>query len=327
MPGITLNIRFVSAQTQSRREPIPIAVFLQHQAARGCAFIAGRTFSQTEQAPVAARGKKGQQGAASANFRGAEARVAVLKCNYETLSHIPHRTPRTPRDLLRRRTALSDHRPAARIGGQRHRPGNYRRGKGRAHRRAECAAADQAQALDEGHGGARGGRGGEAHGRWRGLSFLDVRRRGARTFHPRARGRPRGVSSEESSELEDAAQYRPARGHRARRRRGIVIHGARTQVAVFFQGDQPRALRLSLRDRAGRHARRERHVWPHPCRAEGRPAGGGPRVLRDAGGILHAGQIRRGGPAAVRHGEGRGRARELRRCSMARSARSSATRR
>ena len=56
------------------------------------------------------------------------------------------------------------------------------------------------------------------------------------------------------------------------RRRGFVLHRARPRVAVFLQGAESRPLRLSLRDRAGRHARRQRHVWADPRRAEGRAA-------------------------------------------------------
>ena len=43
-------------------------------------------------------------------------------------------------------------------------------------------------------------------------------------------------------------------------------------VAVHVQGAQPGPVRLPLRHRAGRHARRQRHVRPHPRRAAGRPA-------------------------------------------------------
>ena len=43
-------------------------------------------------------------------------------------------------------------------------------------------------------------------------------------------------------------------------------------VAVHVQGAEPGHLRLPLRDRAGRHARRQRHVRPDPGRAAGGPA-------------------------------------------------------
>ena len=46
-------------------------------------------------------------------------------------------------------------------------------------------------------------------------------------------------------------------------------------------------LRLPLRHGAGRHAHRQRHVRADPRRAAGGPAEGRPRVLRDAGRLLH----------------------------------------
>ena len=51
------------------------------------------------------------------------------------------------------------------------------------------------------------------------------------------------------------------------RRRRVELHGAGPRVAVHVQGAQPGHLRLSLRDRAGRHAHRQRHVRPDPGRA------------------------------------------------------------
>ena len=67
-------------------------------------------------------------------------------------------------------------------------------------------------------------------------------------------------------------------------------------VAVHVQGAQPGPVRLPLRHRAGRHARRQRHVRPDPGRAAGGPAAGRPRVLRDAGRLLHRRQVPREGP-------------------------------
>ena len=72
------------------------------------------------------------------------------------------------------------------------------------------------------------------------------------------------------------------------RRRASSLHGAGAPVAVHVQGAEPGPLRLPLRDGAGRHAHRQRHVRPDPRRAGGGLAPGGPRVLRDAGRLLHA---------------------------------------
>ena len=90
---------------------------------------------------------------------------------------------------------------------------------------------------------------------------------GAWQLHPRPPGRHGRVPSEESSGQQDAAQHRPARRHRPRRRRGIELHRAGSRIAVHLQGAQRRHLRLPLRDGAGRHARRERHVRADPGRA------------------------------------------------------------
>ena len=74
--------------------------------------------------------------------------------------------------------------------------------------------------------------------------------------------------------------------------------------SVFsFKAHQSRALCLSLRHRAGRNARRQRHVWADPRRAEGRPAQSGQGVLCDAVGVLHQGPLRRSRRAAIQHGE------------------------
>ena len=59
-------------------------------------------------------------------------------------------------------------------------------------------------------------------------------------------------------------------------------------------------------------ARRQRHVRPDPGRAAGGPASSRPRVLRDAGRLLHHGQVPREGPPALRHGKGHRRAADLR---------------
>ena len=66
-----------------------------------------------------------------------------------------------------------------------------------------------------------------------------------------------------------------------------------TSRSFTFTRAEPGPLRLPLRDRAGRHAHRQRHVRHDPRRAEGRPAEGRPRVLRDAGRVLHEGHVRR----------------------------------
>ena len=97
---------------------------------------------------------------------------------------------------------------------------------------------------------------------------------------------------------QDAAQHRPARRHRSGRRRGVELHRAGPRIAVHLQGAQPGPLRLPLRDRAGRHAHRQRHVRPDPGRAAGGPAAGRPRVLRDAGRLLHHRQVPREGPCS-----------------------------
>ena len=113
-------------------------------------------------------------------------------------------------------------------------------------------------------------------------------------------------------EQQDAAQHRPARRHRARAAARPRASPRRARVAVHVQGAQPGPVRLPLRHRAGRHARGQRHVWPDPGRAAGRPAAGGQGVLRDAGRLLHRRQVSREGPPGVRHAEGDRRERDLR---------------
>ena len=149
--------------------------------------------------------------------------------------------------------------------------------------------------------------------RRRRLHVLDLRRQGARASSSAS---ARATSSSSTSTTTRRARCRttstctrspgPAAARRRRSRAG-------PQLAVLVQGAEPRPLCLSLRHGAGGHAHRQRHVRPDPGRAEGRPAEGGPRVLRDAGRLLHQGPQRRGGPAAVRHGEGHRRAARLRR--------------
>ena len=125
----------------------------------------------------------------------------------------------------------------------------------------------------------------------------------------------------------NAAQHRPACGQRPRRRRGGVADGARPQLGVLVQGAQSGTLRLPLRDGAGGHARRQRHVRHDPGRAEGGPAEGRPRILRHAGRLLHA-RARTASRACSRSAWRRRstRSRSMS-CSTARSARPSATRR
>ena len=132
-------------------------------------------------------------------------------------------------------------------------------------------------------------------------SFIRVRQGDTVEFHLKNHAR-----------LEDAAQHRPARRHRPGRRRRVELHRARPRVAVHLQGAERGPVRLPLRDRAGRHARRQRHVRPDPGRAAGGPAEGRPRVLRDAGRLLHGRQVPREGPAALRHAEGDRREPDLR---------------
>ena len=76
-------------------------------------------------------------------------------------------------------------------------------------------------------------------------SFIRVRQGDTVEFHLK-----------NNPEQQDAAQHRPARRHRPGRRRGLELHGAGPRVAVHVQGAQRGHLRLPLRDRAGRHARR-----------------------------------------------------------------------
>ena len=99
------------------------------------------------------------------------------------------------------------------------------------------------------------------------LHVLDLRRHRAGQLHSRPPGRHGRVPPEEPSGQQDAAQHRPARRDRSRRRRGVQLHGAGPRVAVHFQGAQRRHLRLPLRDCACRDARRQRHVRPDPGRA------------------------------------------------------------
>ena len=96
-------------------------------------------------------------------------------------------------------------------------------------------------------------------------SFIRVRQGDTVEFHlrqPSRRARCRTTSTCTPS---------PARA--AARRRASP---RRATVAVHLQGAQPRPLRLPLRHRAGRHARRQRHVRPDPGRAAGGPAEGRP---------------------------------------------------
>ena len=94
--------------------------------------------------------------------------------------------------------------------------------------------------------------------------------------HPHPRGRRGRVPSRQPSRQQESAQHRPARGQRPGRRRGGFADRAGPQLGVLVQGAEPRPVRLSLRDRAGRHACRQRHVRHDPGRAEGGPAEGRP---------------------------------------------------
>ena len=203
-----------------------------------------------------------------------------------------------------------------------------RRGEGGADRRAERAAADHARPCDQGRSShlevqrARG-----PARRRRALHVLDFRRPRARQVHPHPRGRRGRVPSRQSPRQQESAQHRPSRGQRPGRRRGGVADRAGPQLGLLVQGAQSGALRLSLRDRAGGDARRQRHVRADLCRAEGGPAQGRSRILPDAGRLLHAGRERRAGPAAVQHGRRRSTRSRNTSCSTARSDRRSATRR
>ena len=163
------------------------------------------------------------------------------------------------------------------------------RGESGTDRRADRASADHPEARDEGDRPSRGHGSRDADRRRCSLHVLDLRRQGPGQVHPHPRGRPRRVPPRQPPQQQDAPQHRSARGHRAGRRCGVLALGSRTQLGVLLQGPEPRPLRLSLRHGSGGHARRQRHVRPDPGRAQGRPAEGGPRVLRDAGRFLHQG--------------------------------------
>ena len=100
---------------------------------------------------------------------------------------------------------------------------------------------DQPYGAGEGDRRAGSDREGDADRRGRHVHVLDVRRHRARQLHSRAPGRHRRVPSQERARLEDAAQHRPARRDRSRRRRGVQLHGARSRIAVHVQGAEPRA--------------------------------------------------------------------------------------
>ncbi len=169
---------------------------------------------------------------------------------------------------------------------------------------AQRAAADRPQGAGQGHRRARGDREGHADLGGRDLHLLDLRRHRAGKLHPRAPGRHGRVPPQEQPQQQDAAQHRPARRHRAGRRCRLELHGAGARVAVHVQGAERGHLHLPLRDGAGGHARRQRHVRADPGRAPRRPQQGRPRVLRDAGRLLHDRQVPREGPATLRHGKG-----------------------
>ena len=188
-------------------------------------------------------------------------------------------------------------------------------------------APDPSRSCDQGHRPSGSPRAGGAARRRRALHLLDLRRTRARQVHPRPRGRRGRDPSRQPPRQQESAQHRPARGQRPGRRRGGFADRARPQLGLLVQGAEPRAVRLSLRDRAGRHAHRQRHVRHDPGRAEGGPAEGRPRVLRHAGRVLHSGRKRRTGPAAVQHGRRRSTRSRSTSCSTGRSARRSATRR
>ena len=177
---------------------------------------------------------------------------------------------------------------------------------------AAGAARHQPQGARQGHRRTRGARGREGDRRGREVHVLDLRRHRARQLHPRAPGRHGRVPSQEPSRQQDASQHRPARRHRARWRRGVAASPRRATRRSSRSRRSTGPLRVPLRHGAGRHARRQRHVRPHPRRAARRPAAGRPRVLRDAGRLLHGRQVPREGPAALRHAEGHRRERDLR---------------
>ena len=163
--------------------------------------------------------------------------------------------------------------------------------------------------------------------RRRALHLLDLRRPCARQIHPYPRGRRGRVPSRQPSRQQESAQHRPARRQWSRRRRRGVADRAGPQLGVFVQGPQSGPVRLSLRDRAGRDACRQWHVRHDFGRAEGGPAEGRSRILPDAERLLHPGQERRSGAAAVQHGRRSSTKSRNISCSTARSARRSATRR
>jgi nitrite reductase (NO-forming) len=110
-----------------------------------------------------------------------------------------------------------------------------------------------------------------------------------RLLHPHPRGRrggvpPGGIHNHPSSKLPHNIDLHAVTGPGGGASSTFTAPGhSRSSPS----GAQPRPLRLPLRHGPGAHAHRQRHVRPHPRRAQGGPAQGRPRVLRDAGRVLH----------------------------------------
>ena len=140
---------------------------------------------------------------------------------------------------------------------------------------------------------------------------------GAGQVHPRAPGRHGRVPPEEPPRQQDAAQHRPARRHRPRRRRGVASPRPGHESQFTFKAlNQGLYVYHCATAPVGMHVANGMYglILVEP---PGGPAAGRPRVLRDAGRLLHGRQVPREGPAALRHGEGHRRERRPTCCSTA----------
>ena len=165
----------------------------------------------------------------------------------------------------------------------------------------------------EGDRRARGRREGDADLRRRDLHVLDLRRHRARQLHPRAPGRHGRVppaATIPATRCRTTSTCTPSPARAAARRR------ASPRPATSRSSRSRRSTRASTSTtaRPRRSACTSRNgmyglILVEP--PEGLPQGR-PRVLRDAGRLLHDRQVPREGPAAVRHGEGDRREADLR---------------
>ena len=107
-----------------------------------------------------------------------------------------------------------------------------RRARGFNHR-ARSAAGHHPTTRDQSHRRSRCRRKTRATRRRCRIHFLDFRRRRAGQVYPHTRRRSGRVSSPQSADQPHAAQYRFARRHRPRRRRGFVFHRAPDTAPLF----------------------------------------------------------------------------------------------